>query len=216
MRLYHFLNAEYGLLNLRHRRLKIARINDLNDPFEFLGVATSNVELRQHYRRLKEGLNDYMGLICFSANWNDPVQWSHYADHHRGVCLGFQVSAKVHNVSYVSRRLFPKPSAMRSEGPKAEAHVMEILCTKFEHWKYENEYRVFPHLNDQDPSGLYFLPFDEGIALREVIVGHRSEISREELRQSLGGLASRVKTYRARLAFRSFRVVRQKNDRLWE
>jgi hypothetical protein len=40
MRLYHFLNAEYGLLNIRHRRLKIARINELNDPFEFLGVAT--------------------------------------------------------------------------------------------------------------------------------------------------------------------------------
>ena len=45
MRLYHFLNAEYGLLNIRHRRLKIARINELNDPFEFLGVATKSADL---------------------------------------------------------------------------------------------------------------------------------------------------------------------------
>jgi hypothetical protein len=29
MRLYHFLNAEYGLLSIRNRRLKIARVNDL-------------------------------------------------------------------------------------------------------------------------------------------------------------------------------------------
>jgi len=61
MRLYHFLNAEYGLLDIRHRRLKIARINELNDPFEFLGVATKSRRLRQRYHRLKDALNDYLG-----------------------------------------------------------------------------------------------------------------------------------------------------------
>src|ERR1700686_3023361 len=96
MRLYHFLNAEYGLLNIQHRRLKIGGINALNDPFEFFGVATKSTSLRLRYQRLKEGLNDYMGLVCFSADWNNPVQWSHYADHHRGVCLGFELSAQAH------------------------------------------------------------------------------------------------------------------------
>lgn len=84
MRLYHFLNAEYGLLNIRHRRIKVGRINELNDPFEFLGAATKSASLRRRYQRLKDGLNDYMGLVCFSANWNNPVQWGHYADRHRG------------------------------------------------------------------------------------------------------------------------------------
>ena len=35
MRLHYFSNAEYGLLTIRRRRLKLARINELNDPFEF-------------------------------------------------------------------------------------------------------------------------------------------------------------------------------------
>ncbi|WP_141340314.1 DUF2971 domain-containing protein [Bradyrhizobium sp. USDA 3458] len=216
MRLYHFLNAEYGLVNIRHRRLKIGRINELNDPFEFLGVATKSASLRRRYQRLKDGLNDYMGLVCFSANWNNPVQWGHYADRHRGICLGFEVSAQAHKVTYVSERLLARPSAMKVEGPKAEAHVTEILTTKFEHWSYEDEYRLFPQLWDQDRSGHYFIEFDDQVALREVIVGHRSTISRDDIAQALGSLQPQVTSYKARLVFRSFNVVRQQNDRLWE
>jgi len=216
MRLYHFLNSEYGLLNIRHRRLKIARISELNDPFEFLGVATKSASLRRRYQRLKDGLDEYMGLVCFSGNWNNPVQWGHYADRHRGLCLGFEVSAQAHKVTYVSERLPARPSAMKSEGPEAEAHVTEILTTKFEHWNYEDEYRLFPQLGKRDSNGLYFLEFDDQVELREVIVGHRSAISRADITQALGLLAPRVTSYKARLAFRSFDVVRQKNDRLWE
>ncbi len=198
MRLYHFLNAKYG------------------HPFQFLGVATKSTSLRRRYQRLKEGLNDCMGLVCFSADWNNPVQWSPYADHHRGVCLGFEVSAQAHKVTYVAERLLARPSAMKSQVPETEAHVTEILTTKFEHWSYEDEYRLFPQLQDRDPSGHYFLGFGDRVALREVIVGHRSTISRDDIAQALGTLAPQVKSYKARLAFRSFNVVRQKNDRLWE
>ena len=42
MRVYKFLNAKYGLEALKNRRLKIARISDLNDPFELLGVNLSD------------------------------------------------------------------------------------------------------------------------------------------------------------------------------
>lgn len=38
MRVYHFVNAEFGLDDIRRRRLKIATLNDLNDPFELFGV----------------------------------------------------------------------------------------------------------------------------------------------------------------------------------
>jgi hypothetical protein len=216
MRLYHFLNAEYGLLNIRYRRLKIARISELNDPFEFLGVATKSPDMRRRYQRLKDGLNDYMGLVCFSAKWNNPVQWGHYADRHRGLCLGFEVSAGAHRVTYVAERLRARLSALKSEGSGAEACVTEILTTKFEHWSYEDEYRLFPLLQDQDPSGHHFLEFDDNVALQQVIVGHRSAISRDDIGQALGPLARQVTIYKARLAFRSFDVERQKNDRLWE
>ena len=42
MRLYQFFSPDGGLAALRTRRLRISRIDRLNDPFEFLGV------LREH------------------------------------------------------------------------------------------------------------------------------------------------------------------------
>lgn len=35
MIVYHFISSEFALKALRDRRLKISRINELNDPFEF-------------------------------------------------------------------------------------------------------------------------------------------------------------------------------------
>ena len=44
MRVYKFLNAKWGLKALEDRRLKIARISDLNDPFALFGINLSNRE----------------------------------------------------------------------------------------------------------------------------------------------------------------------------
>ena len=40
LRVYHFVGPEYGLDDIRRRRLKIATIADLNDPFELLPSST--------------------------------------------------------------------------------------------------------------------------------------------------------------------------------
>lgn len=34
MRAYHFVPADHGIENIKLRHLKIARLDDLNDPFE--------------------------------------------------------------------------------------------------------------------------------------------------------------------------------------
>ncbi len=42
-RLYHFTKAKYAFDNLRNRRLKIAQLDDLNDPFELKSVNLCNL-----------------------------------------------------------------------------------------------------------------------------------------------------------------------------
>ncbi|WP_405252085.1 hypothetical protein [Dokdonia sp. Asnod3-C12] len=32
--------------------------------------------------------NEYSGVISLSAIWNNILMWSHYADNHRGYCVG--------------------------------------------------------------------------------------------------------------------------------
>ena len=47
MRVYQFMKAQHGVNVIKNRRLKISRIRELNDPFEFLGVELSDPQFRK-------------------------------------------------------------------------------------------------------------------------------------------------------------------------
>jgi hypothetical protein len=216
LRVYHFVNREHGLSDLRKRHLKIATIDELNDPFELLAFAPKDREFRSVYSQIKSAIAQFNGFLYFSGSWRNPVQWSHYADNHRGICLGFDITTDVMPVTYVRKRLTPDFAAIQARGAAGQDHVFQMLTTKFSHWRYENEYRRLVRLERKDAKGLYFSDFDEQVILREVIVGHNSTISRYELAKALGDLTSEVEVWKARLAFRSFRVVRQMSNKLWD
>jgi hypothetical protein len=215
VRVYHFVPYGFGLEDLRHRRLKIARLDDLNDPFELLGFAAREPMIRKAFADTKARLARDRGLLCFSRDWHNPVQWSHYAEQHRGLCLGFDIPDEMlTEVTYIAKRPLPDMVRLAGTGLQAQAEMLRVLTTKFSHWRYENEVRVFVDLTDPIGS-LYFADFGPSLALREVIVGARCEATRANIAAALGPLASAVKTRKARLAFRSFRVVEQKQRALW-
>ncbi|MGF1700414.1 DUF2971 domain-containing protein [Photobacterium makurazakiensis] len=91
MRVYHFVREEHVESTLRSKHLKISELMELNDPFEFLGVELSSKKIRYALNKTKEQLSKIRGILCFSGNWNNPVQWAHYASNHKGVCLGFEI-----------------------------------------------------------------------------------------------------------------------------
>jgi hypothetical protein len=212
MRVYHFIDQEHGLQNIRLRRLKIATLESVNDPFELMAVASGNPAQRKAFSKFKQDWTERYGILCFSRDWQSPVQWSHYADRHRGICLGFDVKdSLVNKVVYRKTRL---PSEILNNFNEKTAQ--RIMLTKYLHWNYEQEVRVFARLEDRDPAaGLYFRQFDQDLALRDVIVGHRSLLTRQVLTVALGDLAPSVTAFRARLAFNSYRVVKQHDRERW-
>lgn len=218
VRLYHFVNRQYGLENLRKRRLKIARWNDLNDPFELAGANFADESLRREMRRIKEAMHNEIGMLCFSKNWKNPVQWSHYAENHRGMCLAFDVNDDVlQQVSYVDKRLKCLYSEILDSYDK-EMHdniIHVMMTTKYIDWKYEEEWRVFTTLKNEE-KGLFFQKFDQDVSLRCVIVGVSSNLSRADVVSALGDQASGVDVYKARLGFKQFEIVRNQNDSLWK
>jgi hypothetical protein len=220
MRVYHFIGRKYGLDDLQKRRIKIATINDLNDPFELLGPASSDKNIRRRFQLLKEQLARNRGMLCFSRNWRNPVQWSHYADKHFGLCLGFEIPKKYLTlVRYRDKRLEPDVATIErgERDPAANREMLKVLTTKYSHWRYENELRLFVALNDKDTeTGFFFCDFSDSLSLREVIVGAFSTISRNELANVLGDIAPKIAVCKARLSFRSFAVVRQRNKTLWK
>jgi hypothetical protein len=217
MRVFHFVNAEFGLEDLRRRRLKVATLNELNDPFELFGVSLADESLRRAFAAMKDQLASNRGLLCFSRDWHNPVQWSHYAGKHTGMCLGFDIPDEhLGAITYSRKRLVVETENFRNPRQLDAETVTRFLFTKYSHWRYENEVRSFVTLEEKDPEkNLYFASFSDQLSLTTVILGAQSSISRAELREALGEFSGKVEAFKARLAFKTFRVVRQRNAKLW-
>jgi len=83
-----------------------------------------------------------------------------------------------------------------------------LLCTKYAHWEYEEEVRVFVKLDEAIAEGtLYFWPFSNDLTLGEVILGPLCEYRINDVRRLVTSLYGSVVVIKARLAFKSFRVV---------
>ncbi|OCC22819.1 hypothetical protein MB02_14740 [Croceicoccus estronivorus] len=216
MRVYHFLDRKYGLENINQRRLKIATLDDLNGPFEMFALSLRDPELRQAFQAMKSQMSQLAGMLCFSRSWRNPVQWSHYAERHHGMCLGFDVPDDLLTRVAYSRKRLPIDRALL-EGPDAKALMRTVASTKFSHWRYENEVRLFVALEDRDAeTGLWFRDFDADLALKEVIVGQVCDVTRSQLGNALGDLNATVTKRKARLPFQRFAVVNQMRADLWK
>ncbi|ATC93492.1 DUF2971 domain-containing protein [Pseudoalteromonas tunicata] len=209
MRVYHFIDKEFGLKNIRNRRLKVSDIMTVNDPFEFFSVITADIIDRSALTKTKEQLASKFGFLCFSESWKSPVQWAHYAERHTGLCLGFDIpDGLLHKIDYVGER-FHLPQIPKEDDMK------RLLETKYSHWSYEQEHRLWDELKNKEGAH-YFRYFDKDLLLKQVIVGHKSDITRDELNTALGSLTSECETFKARPAYNTFDMVKQKDDRFWK
>lgn len=217
MRVYHFIGEQFGLSAIGLRRLKISRLDQLNDPFEMLAGTQGDPETRLAMRLLREAFAKHLGILCFSRDWHNPVMWGHYAQSHRGLCLGFDVDESVAmSVRYVSKRIpldhYLDPSTSEAE---VRALAAKFASTKYAHWRYEKEIRCWASLETDGPD-IQFFDFGDQLRLREVYIGFQSSINRQMVIDALGdGLESPVTVRNTRLAFRTFRVVTQRNQKLW-
>ena len=251
MRVYHFINKEYGLEDLRERRLKIARIAELNDPFEFAAVNLSDPRLRQAWELMKQDMAERYGILCFSATWDGPVLWAHYADNHRGFCLGFDVPNDEYltKVAYIERRIpagdfirqrfakyhdletYMEPYKNKNLAPNefiriAQQRIREmahsdddglafmkgIAATKFTHWSYEEEYRLFVALNSNTEGFDYCSFSEQTLNLAEIFVGCRSSVTRQQIEEAMGKMSQSVSVHKVRESDSDFALVRDERD----
>lgn len=208
---YHFIGSKYGLEALQDRCLKVSRIHGLNDPYELLGVDLSNHEFRQAFLSVKAENDERYGLLCFSRSWENPVMWSHYAERHQGLCLGFEIpDDRSLSVNYVRERLSPEQLFRGTEQERTKA-IEKTLCTKFSHWEYEEEIRIFPVLSLlEQKGGHHFIYFSHQLDLKEVVIGIEAKRSRQGIEQALLGYERHVDLYQAKPAFKRFEVLREK------
>lgn len=222
-----------ALAILINRELYFARPADLNDPYE--GVAPLVPAIRAAKRLVDQGelipstwlrvvlrldpnhlsigkktLEQFSQLGVLSLSRADalksPIMWAHYADNHRGFCLGFRlsdgftrVSTREHDtgiiycnpVTYGGRH--PITDVMTTNNMPTDEFTDEfaraLLASKSEAWKHEQEHRIVNHA----PGTAKFDPGD----LREVVFGARtSDEDERTIRNLLNGSDWKHVTFR--------------------
>lgn len=213
MRLYYMTSFDTATrFILPEKRLRISQIDRMNDPFELLSVRMDGKHERFVFRLLREYLVKTYGVICMGKHWTSPLMWSHYADHHKGVCLGFDVpEGKALQMNYEPERLRHLIKMGEPAGGLTEEVIGQLLGTKFVQWAYEEEWRLSLKLKEADPiNGEYYLKFGPELTLREVILGSRCRAPVGSFRKLVGEVDHSVRIIRARPAFESFTIVQQK------
>ena len=209
IRAYHLTDAPFAISSIALCRLKVARFSDLNDPFELMAVNFRERRTRQIVRNFKNAYDSHTGLLCFSADWKNPVLWSHYGAKHRGVCLGFNVRREVvQHVRYEDERLLAQLGESGDPNGISEELQELLLCTKFRHWEYEQELRLFVPLETAPREGsLHFYQFGENLQLAEIILGPQCNLSISSVQELTQLRCPEAVVFESRLAFKYFAVV---------
>ncbi|MDD5361051.1 MAG: DUF2971 domain-containing protein [Ignavibacteria bacterium] len=125
---------------------------------------------------------------CFAKNYNKILMWSHYAEHHKGICIGyktkiirdgmfFEMEEKMLERESDEQYTVPIIKIIYSEEyPQAynpldpedyKKDFFRFIKTKYIDWKYENEYRSFIFCKDYNKQ---LFKFKKEI-LSEIIFG---------------------------------------------
>lgn len=208
MQLYYYTKLQYGLASVRDKRIKISLYDSLNDPFDFLGVATDSRKERRDLSKLRKELSASKGIICLSETWKEPLMWGHYADAHKGVCLGFQVSAG-HYEKIDYRAVRPKLAdfGRASINELSDEDKAVIARRKFDQWSYEREWRRIVDLGQADfVDSNHYLQFEQAMTLKTILFGSRAAVSKEQI-ETITGVFPDVKIAITRPANTAFDIV---------
>lgn len=125
-----------------NRRLYCAHWTELNDPLEgryeiYLGESSA----RFHDKMLDqiEGAKDQFRVASLSADPNNFLLWSHYADGHKGVALEIDIPFNHPDLIQV---IYTDFSSVFTSTGQTKEDMRHLFNGKTEAWAYEEEYRI--------------------------------------------------------------------------
>ena len=170
------MREEWAIQAIQKKWLKISRFKELNDPFELSCINLRDKNMRNFNIKSIDVLNNTYGVISFSEDYKSPLMWSHYADDHKGICLGFDVDENdLIKVRYRKDRV-----KLDDKDRLTKKDALDIFAVKFNGWSYEKERRIIPALiNSHRSNGKYFELFSEKMRLTEVLIGVKCNQTKE-------------------------------------
>jgi len=165
-----------GLIKIEHNKelvRKVLHTSELNSTFKISRKEKRKLEKDIFKKELylpiiRDKRNDYK-LSCFSANKDEVLMWSHYADMHRGICIGFNFPHKYDEKFILCPVKYINEIVPHDGTADIIRTILYLQTTKSIRWKYEDEIRAITISTDKLNSN-EFRNFDKKY-VREIIFG---------------------------------------------
>jgi hypothetical protein len=160
-------------------------------------LRTSN--LRNIGAEVLDQITNDLGIFSLSKKSDDILMWSHYANSHRGVCLGF-FAGPGDDFFRISQEVRYRPDYPSTKLNDDQMTRMEAtILTKSDHWSYEEEYRIIDYASG---PGIKTFPPD---LLACVIMGCQiDEQDREDVIRWSRNSPSKPSVFQAKKTHRDF------------
>ena len=220
--LFKYIDFEGGLSLIKNSTFKFSNPASFNDPFdlyeelidftrqdeELVNTNLSrlekrrikNIPLKEKVRSVKSmwrKQKENFAVSCFSKIFDNILMWSHYADKHEGLCIGFMVdigklidntNILTYSVDYKSK-FTPLPFYDNDINKRLET-LKQYFSVKAEFWSYEKEIRLV----DSNYYSKYqsdFFSFSQYAEIQEIYFGLKMNSKNKKL---VKNLFSRSKT----------------------
>lgn len=153
--------------------IRVSTLDTLNDPFELMPYLRYGESKKiRHYMNVRKKISKEYGLLCFSRTWEEPLLWSHYADKHKGIAIGFEISGyEILDIDYDPSPI-RKQFDLTSDSKINEKLFLELAKVKYHKWEYEKESRLLLKLkNCIKIDGHFFVQFGSNLRVKEVRLG---------------------------------------------
>jgi len=115
-----------------------------------------------------------IGVCCFSTLNDSILQWSHYSNFHRGICLKFDITEhpELFNIPIIVT--YRTVMQHYNHFVQSDKIVEYLIKPKYKEWSYESAIRVVKSPDEMRKNGNNRAFTFENEALREVIFGHKT------------------------------------------
>lgn len=157
---YYSIN-KYSKLVLETGEIWAANPREFNDPFDSLVTLKFS---KDEVTNLFKEWAARKAICCFSRNFRNILMWSHYANNHKGFCIGIY-HPELENSGLLADVIYSKyfldvneDNFLKIDSEKGFNQDWDkILNHKFLDWSYEEEIRLILELDNCSSKGKSFL-----------------------------------------------------------
>lgn len=220
VKVYKYIDFDGGMKMIKNGTLKFSKTEDFNDPYDLHEGLIDVQKSLEHFSRsippeyrflwpyisLSDKVAYFEGVLkkqkesfrlsCFSEKKDDILMFSHYADSHKGLCVGFEI--RINQIPEKRMIILPvkyvddfEPVAYEYDNIDQNHVLLNYLSCKSTCWGYEKEVRLVG-------QGLKnsFIEFCEFANITEVYAGlAMGSEEKDELETLLKTVSKEIKMY---------------------